>query len=236
MRGLLVRVGIDGTYGGWNAPMNPHTGVFAYVPITEEGEKEVYPGYERGYAEFVAPCRNLGVALPTGLLVPDKLAHLDPDFSNLTYGDEHTRGKPLWELEKGDILAFYASLRPTQTCQHRLVYAIIGLYVVDKVVAAKDIPMEDWDRNAHTRRQPDETDVVVVGRPTVSGRLERCLPIGEFRNKAYRGTNGLLGAWGGLGVNDGWIQRSGTLPHFCDTRSFYNWFIQQRIPLIAKNN
>jgi hypothetical protein len=35
MKGVLVRIGIDSTCGGWNAPLDPRTGRFAYVPIPE---------------------------------------------------------------------------------------------------------------------------------------------------------------------------------------------------------
>ena len=36
---LLVRVGIDSSYGGWNAPVNPYSLEFAYVSIPEDNEK-----------------------------------------------------------------------------------------------------------------------------------------------------------------------------------------------------
>jgi len=35
MNGLLVRVGIDSTDGGWNAPVRLASGEFAYVTITD---------------------------------------------------------------------------------------------------------------------------------------------------------------------------------------------------------
>jgi hypothetical protein len=33
MRAYLVRIGVDQAFGGWNAPMNPETREFVYVPI-----------------------------------------------------------------------------------------------------------------------------------------------------------------------------------------------------------
>ncbi len=33
MKALLVRIGVDQAFGGWNAPVNPDTGEFLYVPI-----------------------------------------------------------------------------------------------------------------------------------------------------------------------------------------------------------
>ena len=50
MNGLLVRVGIDSTDGGWNAPVLSATGDFAYVTITEE--KSLRAGQARLYDEF----------------------------------------------------------------------------------------------------------------------------------------------------------------------------------------
>ena len=51
--------------------------------------------------------------------------------------------------------------------------------------------------------------------------------IGEMRDKAYRVTPSLLSAWGGLSVNDGYIQRSARPPRFLDAGKFANWFEAQ---------
>jgi hypothetical protein len=238
MQALLVRVGIDLTEksGAWNAPVNPDTGEFAYVPILEDegkGKKKIRPGYETFYDQFKA-CQKLDKELHPRL--HDQHAHLDPDFECLTYGDEGDRGKPIWGLASGDILAFYASLCPVKPCNQKLIYALIGLYVVDRKKPALEIPQEDWHRNAHTRRNPDETDIVVFAKPGLSGRLERCIPIGKFRDRAYRVTNELLSEWGGLSVKDGYIQRSAILPSFCDPDKFYEWFQKQKIQLVTRNN
>lgn len=242
MKALLVRVGIDSSTksGGWNAPVNTDTGEFAYVPIPEDeskGEKKIRYGYETSYEQFKAPCQKFDRKLPPKLY--DKYAHLDPDFSHLTYGDEGNRGKPVWGLKNGDIVAFYAGLESIKSKQHKpreSIYALIGLYVVDKVSPALKIPEEHWHRNAHTRRNPDKTDIVVFAKSGLSGRLERCIPIGEFRDKAYRVTHELLDKWGGLSVKNGWIQRSAKLPCFHDPERFYEWFKKQNIGLVASNN
>ncbi len=240
MKAFLVRVGIDSSpkSGRWNAPVNPDTWEFAYVPIIEDedkGKKKIRRECETSYNQFKDACQNLDVELPKEL--HGEYAHLDPDFSNLTYGDERDRGKPLWKLDNGDILAFYASLLPAKPYKQKKVYAMIGLYVVDKVIPAEKIPEEDWDKNAHTRRNPDKTDIVVRAKPAgLSGRLERCICIGEWRGNAYRVINELLDKWGGLSVKDGWIQRSAILPYFCDPDKFYEWFKSKNIRLVACNN
>ncbi|MFC1970867.1 molybdopterin-dependent oxidoreductase [Chloroflexota bacterium] len=108
MKGVLIRVGIDSTLGGWNSPVDPITRDFVYVPIPEE-EKDcpVHPEYAVDYSQFKIPCENLGVNFPQRLL--SKNAHLDPDFEYLTYGDRKSRGKPLFSLIEGDIVAFFSS-------------------------------------------------------------------------------------------------------------------------------
>ena len=68
MNALLVRVGIDSITksGRWNAPVNPDTGKFAYVPIVEDeskGEKKIRRGYETSYDQFKDACQDLDVEL-----------------------------------------------------------------------------------------------------------------------------------------------------------------------------
>jgi hypothetical protein len=257
MQALLVRVGIDLSEksGGWNAPVNPDTDEFAYVPILEDegkGKKKIRPQFKDKvfykYKQFEIPCRKLCRKLPVKF--KDKYAHLDPDFKYLTYGDEGDRGKPIRELANGDILAFYASLSPVKPCNQKLIYALIGLYVVDRIKPALDIPPEDWDKNAHTRREPDETDIVVFAKPKpgLSGRLERCIPIGSYRKggkhqkKAYWLEEEFSDKWGRLSTSadflhpTDYLQRSPRLLHFSEPERFYKWFKEQNIRLVARNN
>jgi hypothetical protein len=114
----------------------------------------------------------------------------------------------------GDLLVFYSGLRSIQR-PHALVYAITGLFVIDSIMRALDVPAERNSENAHTRWNViSRNDIVVGGREGSSGRLQRCIPIGEFRNRAYRVTRELEGTWGGLSVKDGFIQRSVVPPSF----------------------
>jgi hypothetical protein len=253
MNAYLVRVGIDITEesGHFNAPVDLETMEFAYVPIIEP--KEMLLECKRTFAEFISPCEKLGVKLPSPLL--NKNAHIDPDFSKLTYGDidgkdQNTgklnrRGRPLRELQENDILVFYAGLKPIKypsSDQDKLTYAIIGLYVIkERPISAYEFVQRGLrDDNAHTRCQYNEADIIIIGKPELSGRLEKCIRIGKYRNKAYRVTEKLLDEWGGLYVHDGWIQRSARLPKFEDPERFYKWFNEQRvhqgIGLIPRNN
>jgi hypothetical protein len=231
MKGLLVRVGIDSTDGRWNAPVDSRTGEFVYVTITEA--KPIRSGLARLYDEFEPAISKFGLRLPDQLI--GARTHLDPDFSTLTYGDQGRRAQQIGRLGSGDLIVFYAGLRDVNP-NERLVYALTGLYVVDEMVPAHSIKEDRWSENAHTRRIPGATDLVVRAKPGVSGRLERCIPIGEYRLRAYRVKRDLLSAWGGLAVKDGYLQRSARLPEFRDAEKFYEWFQQQGIPLVERNN
>lgn len=233
MNGLLVRVGIDSTDGRWNAPLRLATGEFAYVTITDT--KTLRDGLARLYDEFVPVVAHFGEQLPSDLLGTP--THLDPDFDQLTYGDQGRRSKRITShLTSGGLLAFFAALRPVDGPSRPLIYALIGLYVVEEIIPAKSVPKSRWSENAHTRRVPGETDIVVRARPGVSGRLRRCIPIGELRGGVYRVRNDLLDAWGGLDIKDGYIHRSVRLPAFHDAPRFYCWFLAQNPELVAENN
>jgi hypothetical protein len=120
----------------------------------------------------------------------------------------------------------------------QLTYAIIGLYVIDTIVDATAVPRSQWDDNAHTRRVLEDgaTDIVVRAKPGKSGRVHRCIPIGEFRERAYRVTQPLLQCWGGVSAKNGFLQRSARLPEIRNAVAFYNWFTKQHPTFLASNN
>ena len=163
--------------------------------------------------------------------------HLDPDFKYLTYGDNGLRrGRGAASLESGDFIAFYAGLRPTRPYVHRLVYAIIGFYQVEKIEWARNIQDENRDENAHTRKQSiHPNDIIIYANPENSGRLKQCIPIGEYRNKAYRVQNTVLDDWGGLEVKNGYIHRSINPPFFSKPKQFLKWFEKQDPELMHSN-
>ncbi len=164
-------------------------------------------------------------------------SHLDPDFSYLTYGDNaDARGARLTKLVQGDHIVFYAGLWPIRPCSHKLIYAIIGSYVVDHVIAAEAISQDRWQENAHSRKSTRGHDIVVRAIPERSGRLTKCLPIGEYRDRAYRVRKDLLDDWGGLSAKDGFIQRSAVPPFFNHPDRFLKWYEAQGPQWIRKNN
>jgi hypothetical protein len=164
--------------------------------------------------------------------------HLDPDFEHLTYGDQGERARQIRKkMNPGDLIAFYAGLRPVDA-RGSLIYALVGLFVVDQLLLARDLAKTSLDANAHTRRllSPDAEDIVVVAKPGQSGRLRHYLPIGEYRDRAYRVTHSVLAEWGGLSVKDGYLQRSARLPEFSDAPRFLKWFFSQSVGMMQANN
>jgi hypothetical protein len=240
MKALLIRVGIDQAYGQWNAPVDAVSREFVYVPIPESPKTEFKEGMRSDYSAFLAAVEMFSDRFGGGGRPPADLAsrasHLDPDFAHLSYGDNgERRGSRVTELLEGDLIVFYSGLRAVQRASG-LVYAIVGLFVIDRVLRARDLPAAEHFKNAHTRKtNPCGTDVIAFGKPDSSGRLRRCLPIGEFRDRAYRVRTDLLDAWGGLSVNDGYIQRSAVPPWFLSAERFYDWFMGQGPELEACN-
>jgi len=245
MKALLVRIGVDQAYGGWNAPVDAD-GRFVYVPIPEKLGTDFHPGLERRYGE-VLPALNRFCAenqcdLFGDLSFPNELLryamHLDPDFECLTYGDQGgRRGAGMVKMQDGDVLVFYGGLRPVHECDHTLIYALMGLYVVKEVVAVGSVPSERWYENAHVRKSKlGQTDIVVRATAHVSGRFDRCIPIGEWRDGAYRVRQDVLKAWGGLSVKNGFIQRSAVPPALSNPSQFMKWLRKQTVRLIQRNN
>jgi hypothetical protein len=203
------------------------------------------PGLATTYATVVPNIARFASARPgvaaRVTTLPEALVgastHLDPDFDHLTYGDNgERRGKVITTYEKGDLLVFYAGLRPVAPCPHRLVYALVGLYRVAAVARVADFPKARWHENAHLRRlKARPTDVVVHAERGASGRFRCCIPVGEFRDGAYRVRRELLDAWGGLSCKDGFIQRSAVPPRFNDPARFQAWLDSVGAELVAAN-
>jgi hypothetical protein len=77
--------------------------------------------------------------------------HLDPDFEHLTYRDQRERAKQLRaNLSAGDLIVFYAGLRDVRD-RARLVYAIIGVLVVEDFILATNVRARSRHTNAHSR-------------------------------------------------------------------------------------
>lgn len=247
MKGVLLRVGCDSTPdgGNWNAPVNLHSREYVYVPIWGREDKHQHLGNCPTYGYFYSALQHLGVSPPPHI-TPDKKVHLDPDFGSLTIGEPHlyrsgklsSRGQILNQLDLGDFIAFFAGFRPLGlTRPSRLAYCLFGILRVQSKTFVRDLPDEKKHNCAHGRRIGAENDLVIWGDPEKSGRFPKAVPIGEYRNRAYRVREELLHAWGGLEVNDGWIQRSVRPPFFLDPGRFLHWLNLQEgtSPLLQSN-
>ncbi len=197
---ILIRVGVDQTFGQWNAPCNPESNDFVYVPIPQiESPNKI--GLEKRYINSIVPVlsrfsneNKVSIQLPQNLI--DKRMHLDPDFDHLSYGDTKDRGRKLLEFTENDVLIFYSSYKSIYKSE-KLIYALMGMLVVKTVERVANIT-SNFDENAHTRYlHRIGTDIVVKGKSNISGRFEKCIPIGEFRNNSYRVKTGILEEWGG---------------------------------------
>ena len=239
-KGLLVRVGIDKSFGRYNAPINPLTNDYLYMPIPQ-GNSNFQEGMLTSYDHLTSVFSNWMTKNQADFKFPNHLlgvsTHLDPDFEHLTYGDQNTgRGLRVGELNPGDFLAFFASFNPITSCGHKLVYALFGLMVVDKVLRADEVSQGNLNTNAHTRIQEINSDHwVIIAEKGPSGRFDQAIPIGEYRNRAYRVRNDLLEKWGGLGIKDGYIQRSVCPPWFDDAGKFLRWLDAQSMTMKCNN-
>jgi hypothetical protein len=239
--GLLYRVGIDSSSGGWNAPCRTD-GSFCYVPIAENMPGGRGALFDHRYDEFLPFVTAIGATRPNWL---SGLCHLDPDFAQLTYGDAGSRARRIREfIVPGSFIVFWAALRWVNGPREGgLVCSIIGFFRVARVVPARDVGILDAHRNAHTRREaPAEDNVVVFADPRESGRLRHHIPIGEHRDRAQRVSPEILAAWGGLCrksgelLKDGYIQLSGSPPIFKEPDRFLRWFGRQKPELVHANN
>jgi len=227
-KGLLVRVGIDTTFGNYNAPINTVTNDYLYMPIPQ-GHSSYRDGMLTTYNDLIEPFSKWAHRNQADLKFPKHLlgvsTHLDPDFQHLTYGDQSTgRGLRVGDLNSGDYLAFFESFRPIASCEHNLVYALFGLLIVDKVLRADEMDETNFDTNAHTRVQQINGDhLIVFANKELSGRFDRAIPIGEYRAGAYRVRHDLLHEWGGLEIKDGFIQRSVCPPWLSNPVNFLQW-------------
>lgn len=238
-KAILIRIGVDQSFGNWNAPCNPENNDYTYVPIPQE--PPVTPSLAKIYKDSMPHAlsafsdrNSVDIQLPEPLL--NQPMHLDPDYDYLSYGDTTKRGKNLLNLEVDDWVVFYSGLRSIYNSKH-LVYALTGLLVVKSVRQTKDIPTKYYHQNAHTRvPSPEPSDIVVTGKKDISGRFKQYIDIGEFRSGSYRVRKALLDSWGDLTVNDGWIQRSANPPLFKNPEQFAGWLKNMNPELLEKNN
>lgn len=210
MKALLLRVGIDKGCGGTLGPIF-EDGSFEFVPIPER-----FPLL--GASTYNDRIGRMGKRLST--YVPSSLKnapmHEDPEFLSNTYGDPTVKRYYLLKLTKGDLLVFYAGLRPFTTDKHEEALYIIGYFRVKRVTdfnilsnAERDELRRTYSNNAHLKRQNTLNDLVIVAGDEHSRLLKTALLLSEKRpNRAGRLTDALSSEMENfLGIS-GFIQRS----------------------------
>ncbi|WXG39466.1 MAG: hypothetical protein WED07_01305 [Candidatus Freyarchaeum deiterrae] len=203
--GLLIRVGIDTQTGGCVAPLFSD-GTFEYIPIPHSpehcptSEKQTYTDImgrsSRYLAEFTPPkYRN-------------HHPHNDPEFTTFTYGDPaKEKAQKMSQLEKGDLLIFYAGLRKmAETEKGKIRTYFIAYFTVEKVYdfrgktkTVKESYFSDVPNNAHSKldRGCDEHNslVIVKGKENTkeSKLLSKALPLGDDKGWVLKDIISILG-------------------------------------------
>ena len=197
---LLLRIGMDLGFGGLG-PIFPD-GTFEYVPIPDDpsraSERSLFfrdiPARTGGSIDRFVPARH-----------KDRPAHYDPEFDTFTYGDPaRNKRRQLLRLDEGDMLVFYAGLRPREENQGSKLY-IIGYLTILQVHAITSLgpwPPPEYQNlwgNAHIRRNScDKNLVVVEGNPTTSRLLIRAVPLSDSRQNVLPEMTELLGLSGSV--------------------------------------
>lgn len=183
---VLIGVGADGDNTN-PVPSLREDGSFDYLPIpeTEASTGPTYsefdlPKYDGTALDFVDKIRPGGEGqwIEDPERIAGKQLHHDPNFSELTYGDNANTSKGdriRSDLEVGDIIGFYVGLQSDY--KHRY---IIGYFTVR---AINDDPTAH-PANAHGRRveatgSPKHDDVVIVDGRKPGGLLEEPYKISE---------------------------------------------------------
>lgn len=191
VRAIAINVGANTGAPGFRGPVRPD-GTFEYVPIPEsEPTRERVPTYG-----------DLDLATDIPEDVRGTPVHLDPEFPEYptcrryTYGDEHgVKAAPLSDLERGDVLFFYATLDPgTTSSTGRPGWQapdwgayLIGHFVIERVVTGEEyrtLPAEGrsaFANNAHVKREVFDARVLVQGDPDGSELYDRALPLSGRR-------------------------------------------------------
>ena len=210
MKALLLRVGIDKGSGGTLGPIFDD-GSFEFVPIPERFPVTGAPTYNdrigrhgKRLASYVPPA------------IKNAPMHEDPEFITNTYGDATTKRYYLLRLVKGDLLAFYAGLRPFNADRDSEALYIIGYFSVKRVSYFNSLSNQErhecqraYRNNAHLKRQSTTDDLVIVAGERNSRLLNTALLISEKKpNRSGRLTDALSSEMETLLGISGFIQRS----------------------------
>lgn len=175
-RVCLLRVGIDTGCGGMLGPLF-RDGSFEFVPIPENDATR-----GRTYGEING--KKTGQPLSSFFPVQRQkrvakiVAHYDPEFDTFTYGDPTRPKRSLNGLRGGDLLVFYAGLKPHDFEDNKkLGLYIIGYFEVEVVGLCADFSAGDlnalFSNNFHVKHGRDEKELILVKGGMGSRLLQR---------------------------------------------------------------
>lgn len=190
----LINVGANTAHSAKaRAPLFPDGG-FMFIPFPDV---DCSAAYDRDAWPFVCDPKSLKT-------------HPDPDWRNLTYGDNchNRRAKALLSAQAGDVLLFWAlfwkvarneGVFDVEHGERR--WCLFGALTIKHVVKAergRDVPLREFvkDRvtlqramaNAHVcggkllRITADRYDVLFVGDPDRSGRFDKAVDLEIYRD------------------------------------------------------
>ncbi|MEI7826352.1 MAG: hypothetical protein WCI87_00920 [Euryarchaeota archaeon] len=212
MKALLLRVGIDKGSGGTYGPIF-NDGTFEFVPIPETYRSCTATTYGERIGRTGKP---LSTYVPPGLRhVP---MHNDPEFETCTYGDPTVKRRYLLELREGDLLVFYAGLRPFNhdNADYPNALYFVGYFTVDQVIdfnwlsaSERAAYRQRYPSNAHVKRGYAFENLVIVVGSKDSRLLNHALLISQKKpDKSARPTFALSSEMEELLGISGFIQRS----------------------------
>lgn len=149
---VLLRVGIDTAAGGALGPVF-RDGSFEFIPIPDK-----YDLGPRTYGDTVGRSgKVLADYLPENrrAAMSSCAMHDDPEWETFTYGDPTRPKAGLQRLVPGDLLVFYAGLRPYAFDGPPALY-IVGYFEVELAGLAENMTPKDLHRcrgNFHVRHR-----------------------------------------------------------------------------------
>jgi len=188
MKAILLRVGIDKSYGALSPVWGDYT--FKYIPIYYKDIKAKEKKENRTY-------KHLGLEYYLPAKIRKKKVHLDPELKTFTYGEPgKVKRSTLLNLKKDDLLVFYLG-GETQEEPIEIGCYIFAYFVVKRVYNWNEMNEKErkeaektCKENAHIRSSKSKENLVIVKGSSESKLLKMCIPISEenknSRNPRYR--------------------------------------------------
>lgn len=189
MKSVAINVAANDDDPGNRGPIFSD-GSFEYIPIEETvSDAVVEPTYTQlGVADYVPDNKRKAVA------------HFDPEFpeidfgQNYTYGDRHgTKVNRLKSLQAGDVLFFYGTFDywGEDSPDYKWIADGWAAYLFGHFTLAQD-PVtgddylnssaderEPFANNAHVRREPFDAEILILGDEDRSRLYDTAIPLGN---------------------------------------------------------